>query len=103
MRSGAAVFLHQRLPVVVIVVVVAVLRTGDFPGDVVAVLLGPEQTPAVVTEARHLGAEDAVRARVAVREVDTGDLVVTLVLPEAAIGRVERRRDVATLGEEADR
>src|SRR5262249_13678475 len=100
--SGAAAFSLQRLPVVAIVVVVAVLRPGDFPGDVVPVLLGPEQPPAVVAEARHLGTEDPVHAGVAIRDVDAGDLVVALVLPEATIGRVERRRHVAALGEEAD-
>src|SRR4051812_28918996 len=52
----------------------------DLIRRVVAVLRGPEPPPAAVEQPRDLGAEDAARARVAVGDVDAGDLVVPVVL-----------------------
>src|SRR5262245_36094833 len=79
---------------------------SHFPRVVVAVLLVPEEPPAVVEQLRHLGTEDAAGGRVAVRDVDTGDFVVALVL-EAVADRaehvVERGGLVAAQGEETDR
>src|SRR5689334_16077861 len=49
---------------------------GDLPRVVVAVLLGPEEPPAVVEGVRGLGAEQAVDGRIPVGDVDAGDLVV---------------------------
>src|SRR5215212_6555270 len=69
---------------------------------VVAVLLGVEPAPAAPEQRRRLGPEDAPRARVSVRDVDAGDLVVLVVLAEAALVGVDRRRCVTALGEPPD-
>ncbi len=57
--------------------------------------------PDVGAHVRHLGPEDAGGRRVAVRDVDAGDLVVAVVVRRPARG-VEGGRGVAALGEEAD-
>src|SRR5262245_1802146 len=83
----------------------------DLPGRVVAMLLGPEDPPGAglplvarrLERPRRLGTEDPLRGRVAVRDVDTGDLVVAFVLAEAGVVGVERRRRVAALCQPADR
>src|SRR4029078_9770420 len=62
---------------------------GDLPGDVVAVLLGPEGAPLGAARVRTLGAEDAVGRRVAIGDVDARDLVVAVVVRRATQG-VER-------------
>jgi hypothetical protein len=64
-------------------------RGQELPGDVVAVLRGPERSPAVAEGAGDLRAQDAAPAGVPVRDVDAGDLVVAVVL-EAREGFVER-------------
>ena len=60
----------------------------DLPGHVVAVLLGPEDPPresvAVAERTRHIGPEEPADGRVAVRDVEPGDLVVALVLEARA-------------------
>src|SRR6266481_3681286 len=76
------------------------VRRENLPGDVVAVLLVPEPTPAGMEGVRDLRPEDAPGRRIAVGDVDTRDLVVGVVLAEAAAGgRVDRRRRVAPFGE----
>src|SRR5262245_14418891 len=65
----------------------------DLPRGVVAVLLGPEDAPGAglplvvrgLERARGLGPEDPLHGRVAVRDVDPGDLVVAVVLAEAGV------------------
>src|SRR5262245_52760535 len=91
---------------VLALVVLARLLRGehDLPGEVVAVLLCVEPAPlAAVPQVRNLGAEESLRAGIAVRDMDAGDLVVALVRAEAAGRRVERRRRIAPLSEPAHR
>src|SRR3954470_8749746 len=76
-------------------------RRDDLVGRVVAVLLGVEPAPAAPEQRRRLGPEDAPGARVAVRDVGAGDLVVLVVLAEAALC-VDRRGRVTALGEPPD-
>src|SRR5262249_60866428 len=87
-------------------VVVPVSLVGDdLPREVVAVLLVPEQPPAVLERLRFLGPQDAADRRVAVGHVDAGDLVVALVV-ETVAERGEHvvlgRRRVTALGDEPD-
>src|SRR3954469_2346263 len=77
-------------------------RRDDLVGRVVAVLLGVEPAPAAPEQRRRLGPEDPPRAGVAVRDVGAGDLVVLVVLAEAALVGVDRRRRVTALGEPPD-
>jgi hypothetical protein len=56
-----------------------------------------------VPQVRLLLAEHAVDGRVAVRDVDAGELVVAVVLPEAAERRVDRGGRVAALGDPTQR
>src|SRR4051794_6067244 len=77
-------------------------RRDDLVRRVVAVLLGVEPAPAAAEQRRRPGPEDAPRARVAVRDVGAGDLVVLVVLAEAALVGVDRRRRVTALGEPPD-
>ena len=72
-------------------------------GRVVAVLLGVEPAPARLERLRRLRAEDAVRAGIAVGDDDPRDLVVVLVLAEAAVSGVERGRGVTALRQPANR
>src|SRR4029453_1950059 len=70
---------------VVLIPLVAGPLDEDLPGRVVAVLLGPEQPPpGVVAELGVPGPDQPAARRAAVRQVDPGDLVVVLVLAEAA-------------------
>src|SRR5262249_48499363 len=78
-----------------VIVVAAIRGREDLPGRVVAVLLGPEQPPDAVPEVRVAGADEPTDRRVTVGEVDAGDLVVVLVLAEAAVRGVDRGRGVA--------
>src|SRR5215475_13066929 len=101
-----ASFLGYGLGLLLVVVLVVARLCGghDLPREVVAVLLCVEPAPfAAAPEIRNLGAEQAVRAGIAVRDMDAGDLVVALVLPEAAGRGVERRGWIAALGEPAHR
>src|SRR4051812_9711117 len=84
---------------------VVTLGGQDLPGHVVAVLLRVEDAPAGVERRRELRPEHAADARVAVRYVDAGDLVVALVLEalRAAQRGVDRRRHVAALRDRAHR
>src|ERR1700751_3190905 len=84
---------------------VTLLRELDLPREVVAVLLRPEPAPLATTvpQVRIPGAEQALRAGIAVRDEHAGDLVVSLVLAEAAGRGIEGRRRVAALGEPANR
>src|SRR6185369_5352649 len=77
----------------------------DFPGDVVAVLLGVEHPPPVTECPVDGRAQDAMLRGVAVRDVHAGDLVVALVLEagEAGEARIDSRRGVAPFGDEAQR
>src|SRR5689334_21196535 len=71
-------------------------------GRVVAMLLGVEPAPFRITKVRNFGAENATRRRVTVRYVGSGDLVVALVLSEAAEGGVDGRRRVPALCQPAN-
>src|SRR5882724_6376231 len=84
-------------------VLLAARGREDFPGEVVAVLLAPEPTPAVLPHPWDLRAEDPVDRRIAVRDVHARDLVVAVVLARPADRRVDRRGGIASLGEPADR
>src|SRR5262245_66358692 len=53
---------------------------NDLVRDVVAVLLRVEDAPLALERTRLLGAEDASRRWIAVRNVDPGDLVIAVVL-----------------------
>src|SRR4051795_3490992 len=77
-------------------------RRDDLVRRVVAVLLGVEPAPAAPEQRRRLGPEDAPGAGVAVRDVGAGDLVVLVVLAEAALVGVDRRGRVTALGEPPD-
>src|SRR4051794_36283666 len=55
-------------------------RREELPGDVVTVLLRPEDTPALREGSRHGGPQQAADRRVAVRDVNAGDLVVAVVV-----------------------
>src|SRR5215468_5729208 len=73
----------RRRSVLVLALRVGPVRDNDqLVGDVVAVLLRPEGAPvAVVLEQLRCGlTEQPLRARVAVGNADTGDLVVPVVL-----------------------
>src|SRR5512132_1920086 len=72
---------------------------------VVAVLLRVEDAPlaVLVPRVRRMMPEDSLLRRVAVRDVETGDLVVAVVLAVAAVGRVERRGRVASLRQPTER
>src|SRR5262249_31094962 len=89
---------------VLVVVVTTTDRADDLPGDVVAVLAGVEDTPAVVERVRTRGAEQAARRRVTVGDVDAGDLVVAVVLEarRALQARVDRRGRIAALGDDPE-
>src|SRR6266446_9477961 len=69
-------------------VLLAARGREDFPGEVVAVLLAPEPTPAVLPHPWDLRAEDPVDRRIAVRDVHARDLVVAVVLARPADRRV---------------
>src|SRR5262245_7056821 len=77
----------------------------DLEGRVVAMLRGVERTPAVLEELRHHRAEDPRGGRIAVRDVETGDLVVPFVLEAGRSGhaRVDGRGGVTPFREQADR
>src|SRR5919112_4540394 len=74
---------------------------GDLPCGVVPVLLGPEGPPAGGQRVGHLGAQESRGGRVTVGDVDSGDLVVSVVVGRA-VHRVEGGRGVAALGQPAD-
>src|SRR4051794_12749656 len=78
---------------------------ADLPCHVVAVLLGPEPAPAVPEEPGSLRAEDSARRRIAVRHMDAGDLVVTVVGEARLAGEagVYGRGGVTPLGQPAHR
>src|SRR5262249_59460395 len=80
-------------------------RVDHLVGDVVAVLLGvePAPLPVAVEELRLLLGQDPLHAWVAVRDGGAGELVVLVVLAEAAVRRVDRRGGVAALRDPADR
>src|SRR5689334_15612621 len=82
------------------------LPGNDLPGDIVAMLLRVEHVPAIMEWVRRLGPEQATHLRVAVRNVEPGDLVVAVVLEAVASGaprRINRCRGIAPQRENAHR
>src|SRR5262245_2559249 len=77
----------------------------DLVRGVVTVLLRVEDTPLTMERARLLGAEDASRRRIAVRNVDSGDLVIAVVLEARGTlqAGIDRGRGITPLGEDPDR
>src|SRR5262245_37660948 len=90
---------------VIVIVAVETGGTNDLVGDVVAVLLGVEDAPAVLERTLNLGSENAAVVRVAVRHVNAGNLVVAVVDEARAAEErgVDRRRRIAALGDDPDR
>src|SRR5262249_43964664 len=91
-----------------LVLVVPVSRPGfpeNLPSDVLTVLLGEKDPPASAEGRRDFGSKQPCDARVTVRLVPAGNFVVAVVL-EARLPaelRIERRRFVASLCEDANR
>ena len=82
----------------------ALRSRDDLVRAVVPVLLGVEEAPVLVLEqVRVLRSEEPVHGRVPVGDVRARDLVVAVVLAEAAGRGVDRRRRVTALGQPANR
>src|SRR5262249_46950914 len=77
----------------------------DLVRGVVTVLLRVEDTPLTLERARLLRAEDASRRRIAVRNVDSGDLVIAVVLEArgALQAGIDRGGRITALGEDPRR
>src|SRR5262249_60942798 len=70
-----------------VLVAVRQVVAQDLEGGVVAVLRGVEGTPALLEELRHCRAEDPRGGRIAVRDVESRDLVVPFVLETGRSGQ----------------
>src|SRR6266436_4857312 len=84
---------------------VARFRLQDFPGVVVAVLLGEKEPPAVAERLGNLGTEQTVHRRVAVGLEPAGNLVVAVVLESrhpTKLG-IQSRRGITPFGKDPDR
>src|SRR4030095_13200794 len=81
------------------------LALVNFPGSVVAVLLGPEHAPACMEWGWNLGSKQAADTRIAVGLVPAGDFVVAVVLKggNPAELRIESCGSVPSFGKDADR
>src|SRR5215471_17733351 len=77
----------------------------DLVRDVVTVLLRVEDAPLALERTRLLGAEDASRRWIAVRNVDSGDLVIAVVLETRGPLKagIDRGRRITALGQDPDR
>src|SRR6478609_4299929 len=91
---------HLTTNLVAIVVVAGFVFPENFPGVVIAVLLGKENAPAGAEGSGDLGAEQAANAGIAVGFMPSGDFVVAIVLESrhAAKLRVQSCGGVAAFG-----
>src|SRR5205814_4951027 len=89
----------HHLTTSIVLIVVLAWRAENFPQYVIAMLPGVEHAPSVLEQPRRFCAEQAQHGRIAVGDVQTGDLVVAVVLETVAAQQrgVYRRGCIAAL------